>query len=38
MRLKTELSALLKEKVDIAPVAILKKSVLESALKEAIPL
>jgi len=38
MRLKTELSALLKEKVDVAPVSILKKSVLESALKEAIPL
>ncbi len=38
MRLKTELSALLKEKVDVAPVSILKKSVLESAMKEAIPL
>lgn len=38
MKLKTQLSALLKEKVDVAPVSILKKSVLEEALKEAIPL
>lgn len=38
MRLKTELSALLREKVDVAPVSILKKSVLENALKESIPL
>lgn len=38
MKLKTQLSALLKEKVDVAPISILKKSVLEEALKEAIPL
>jgi len=38
MKLKTALSALLKERVDVAPVSLLKKSVLESALREAVPL
>ncbi len=38
IRLKTELSALLKEKVDVAPTSLLKKSVLENALREAVPL
>lgn len=38
MRLKRELSKLLQENVDVAPVSLLKKSVLESALKEAVPL
>ncbi|TSA22911.1 MAG: helix-turn-helix domain-containing protein [Actinomycetales bacterium] len=38
VKLKTALSALLKEKVDVAPASLLKKSVLENALKEAVPL
>ncbi len=38
VKLKTALSALLKEKVDVAPISLLKKSVLENALKEAVPL
>ena len=38
MRLKKALSKLLQENVDVAPVSLLKKSVLESALKEAVPL
>lgn len=38
MKLKTELSALLKENIDVAPVSLLKKSVLENALKDAVPL
>ena len=38
MKLKTALSSLLHERVDVAPVSLLKKSVLENALKEAVPL
>lgn len=38
VKLKTALSALLKEKVDVAPASLLKKSVLVNALKEAVPL
>lgn len=38
MKLKRALSDLLKENVDVAPASLLKKSVLESALKEAVPL
>lgn len=38
MQLKKALSELLQENVDVAPISLLKKSVLESALKEAVPL
>ena len=38
MNLKQALSQLLKDNVDVVPVSLLKKSVLERALKEAIPL
>ena len=38
LRLKKALSKLLKEPVDVAPTSLLKKAVLEKALKEAVPL
>lgn len=38
MKLKSALSDLLKENVDVAPTSLLKKSVLEIALNEAVPL
>lgn len=38
VNLKTALSALLKEKVDVTPASLLKKSVFENASKEAVPL
>ena len=38
MQLKRELSELLETSVDVAPQSILKKSVLNNALKEAVPL
>ena len=38
MKLKSALSDLLMENVDVAPTSLLKKSVLENALNEAVPL